>query len=204
MNLITQNEPARASKKSIRMHSASVAIFLQTHWAQIKEYLLRVVFFASSSLLLTACIVTTDSSGMTTAAPLIAASATEETVRAREILTGNWYGTQKLDDGSRQEWLMKRAVDGTYEISYRITSTDGSVDEGGEVGIWGIRLPVYFTATRGFVGSDGVMPANVTDPAFYDAYEVKELTQETFTYYSYASGNTFTVKKVPSDFRFDI
>ncbi|WP_348674931.1 hypothetical protein [uncultured Abyssibacter sp.] len=125
----------------------------------------------------------------------------EETESARELMIGNWFGEKRLDDGSLQEWLVKRAADGTYLIEFRLTEAGGSIDTWSEVGIWGIRKPIYFTAVRGFVEGERMFPINTNDHALYDAYEVIVLDDDEFTYRSYTSGNRFTVKRVSEDFR---
>jgi len=116
---------------------------------------------------------------------------------------GSWRGDTTRTDGTRQQWLMHRAADGTYLVQFRLTRPNGTAEEWAEVGIWGVRLPIYFTAARGVMERGKVEPADVSNPSLYDAYEVKELTNDSFTYYSYTSGDRFTVKKVPPDSKFD-
>lgn len=127
----------------------------------------------------------------------------EETNNARKILIGHWLGEKKHDNGQLQKWLVHRRADGIYRIDFRTTETDGTIDQWSEVGIWGVRLPIYFTAMRGRVDGEKVEPANGAIAAYYDAYRVLELSDDAFTYNSYASGNTFTVRRVSADYKLD-
>lgn len=127
----------------------------------------------------------------------------EQTETARDLLIGSWLGEKRHEDGTLQQWLVKRAPDGTYFIQFYVVESNGSRDSWAEVGFWGVRKPIYFTAMRGFVESGRIVPANTNDPVFYDAYHVISLDAEQFTYRSYTSGNEFTVKRVADDFRLE-
>lgn len=127
-----------------------------------------------------------------------------ETAAARSHLIGNWFGEKHHEDGTVQEWLVRRLADGTYFIEFQVTDPSGGQESWVEIGIWGVRMPIYFTAMRGFAESDIVVPADTDNHTLYDAYEIISLDGETFTYRSYTSGNEFTVTKVSEDFRLEV
>ena len=127
-----------------------------------------------------------------------------ETAAARQTLLGRWYGEKILEEGSHQRWLMERFTDGTYRIDFELTSPNNSIESWSETGIWGVRLPIYFTVTQTMGQNDLLKLTNASDPSFYDAYHVQTLAKDSFVYESYTSGNVFQTSKVDSNFRLDI
>ncbi len=119
----------------------------------------------------------------------------EKTAQMREMLIGKWCGSKHLADGDYQRWMVNRKSDGTYAIKFTLTKKDKTSETWGEYGIWGIRYPIYFTAVRGFIDEGSSFPADTNTPTLYDAFRVKNLTSDSFTYKSFTSGNTFTVSK---------
>lgn len=117
------------------------------------------------------------------------------TAESRALLIGKWCGKKEHTNGDQQLWTMHRHKDGTYKVEFHLTKSDGTQSHWGEYGIWGVRHPIYFTASRVFMDTAGQMPLNTNDPDLYDAYEIQTLTPDTFTYKSFASGNIFTVSK---------
>ncbi|QQD18388.1 hypothetical protein I6N98_00480 [Spongiibacter nanhainus] len=122
------------------------------------------------------------------------------TAEARKTLLGKWYGITRTADGGRKEWLVNRAVDGTYRIDFRVTDAKGQVSAQSEVGFWGVSGGVYFRIFRGWVMLDGMKTADPTDPGHYDSYEVVSLTGESFQYRHIDNNTLYTVKKMPADF----
>ena len=119
----------------------------------------------------------------------------EKTAEMRELLIGKWCGSKQLADGDHQRWIVNRKSDGTYAIKFTLTKKDKSAETWGEYGIWGIRYPIYFTASRGFIDETGTLPADTNTPSLYDAFTLINLTSDSFTYKSLTSGNTFTINK---------
>ena len=117
------------------------------------------------------------------------------TIKMRTLMLGVWRGEKNHDDGTYQKWLVTRFPDGTYRIDFSKVSPTGRKESWGEYGLWGIRNPIYFTAMRGFIENSNPTPADPTDSTFYDAYKVVLLTEQEFTYKSYTSGSTFTIKR---------
>lgn len=122
-----------------------------------------------------------------------APSLTEE---MRELMLGDWCGEKLHADGVYQRWLVKRFPDGMYRIDFMTLDTAGKQETWSEYGIWGVRAPIYFTAMRGFIEDEESVEADTNEPVFYDAYKIIKLTEQEFTYRSYASGNVFTVNRV--------
>ncbi|MFK8013336.1 MAG: hypothetical protein AB8B80_14950 [Marinicellaceae bacterium] len=122
-----------------------------------------------------------------------------ETADAKKLMLGQWCGKHTDEDGSHAEWTVNRFKDGTYQIDFMEKNKNGVEDHWGEFGVWGIRLPIYFTASQGFIENEKPYLANTEDSSLYDAYKVVELTDSFFTYDSYTSGNRFTVTRDCSD-----
>lgn len=119
----------------------------------------------------------------------------QKTIEMRDILIGKWCGNKHLANGDYQIWTVNRHADGTYQINFTLTKKDKTKSTWGEYGIWGVRYPIYFTAVRGFIDKAEKFPADTTSPDLYDAFSIKSMTKESFTYKSLTSGNVFTISK---------
>ena len=126
--------------------------------------------------------------------PSVEAYPREETERMRQLMIGTWLGSRPYYGDATVESLNKRYADGTYELTFCIVMRGVVQDRWVEAGIWGVRKPVYFTATRRIVGEGRSINRN--DASLYDAYYIDVLNESEFTYSSYASGNQFTVTRV--------
>lgn len=131
---------------------------------------------------------------------LLEASPRTETEALRLLMIGNWYGERKDDQGNLNRTLTKRRADGTFIVHFRVEDANGQVQNYKEAGIWGVRKPIYFTATRAFEVNDRFRQGDTNDASLYDAYEILELNNVSFVYYSLTSGNTFRMKRVADDF----
>ncbi len=116
----------------------------------------------------------------------------EETAQQRSLLLGKWVG-ERESNGDAITWSVTRFADGTYTNEFRIVEANGARDSWTEVGIWGVRKPVYFTAVRGFMVDGQLEPADVAQASLYDAYKIVSLKPDEFTYISHTSGTTFTM-----------
>lgn len=119
----------------------------------------------------------------------------EQTRHIREVLVGKWQG-ERVDTNSKTVWLVTRMDNGEYRIDFKVTGSDGKSESWSEVGVWGVRKPVYFTAMRGWIRNGKFAPADTRNPAFYDAYRIVSADVDQFVYQSYTSGKVYTVKKV--------
>jgi len=122
-----------------------------------------------------------------------------QTEQQRSALLGKWKG-ERISDRDRILWLVARYPDGTYTIEFRLTEANGDSDSWTEYGIWGVRKPIYFSATRGYVVNGELKPTDVSRASLYDAYRIDTLDPVTFSYTSYTSGNSFTSTKMPEDY----
>ncbi|MGY0216466.1 hypothetical protein ACWJJH_03645 [Endozoicomonadaceae bacterium StTr2] len=113
---------------------------------------------------------------------------------AREMLQGEWCGSKTYPNGARQQWVVNRHEDGTYRIDF-LTNHYDETESWSEIGIWGVRFPVYFTATRGFVDEKGQYPAKTTKPDLYEAYQIDEVSEDSFSYISFRSGNRYRITR---------
>jgi len=82
----------------------------------------------------------------------------------RALLIGRFLGEKTLKDGTLQRWLVTRLNDGNYFIQFKTKKIDGADDSWSEVGIWGVRAPIYFTAMRGHVNNQRISPSDHTNP----------------------------------------
>ena len=124
---------------------------------------------------------------------------TEQTAQSRTLLVGRWYGDMQAADGGRRQWLTERAADGSFNVTFRVTSRGRNTYQR-EYGTWGISADIYFTVTSGFIESGLPEPADPTDPTLYDAYRVLSLSASGMTYQNLETGNTFVVRRVGDDF----
>ncbi len=141
---------------------------------------------------------TTSSSQMKISTSEVASDA----IMHHEQMLGKWYGNQPLEDGGKYEWLMTRGARGEYKVQFRITDTQGVVDDSEEFGLWGTSGDVYFSIFLGHLGEDGVHYADTSDPYNYDAYYILSLTDDIMKYRHARHGNVYMVKRVADDFSF--
>lgn len=123
----------------------------------------------------------------------------EITENFRSQMLGDWCGEMTLEDGSVQKWTVLRLENGSYRIDFDKTDLAGTTESWTEYGLWGVRAPIYFTATRGFIDEDETKPADTSDPAYYDAYKILSLNEHEFSYQSYTSGRVFSISRECSE-----
>lgn len=123
---------------------------------------------------------------------------------SRNMLLGKWYGVRTMESGGQKEWLTERSADGTYRVDFRFVAADGSARSQSEVGFWGVSGDIYFRIFRGWVTIEGMKPADPTVADHYDAYKIKGLDDNSFSYVHQTRKQSYTVKKVPKDFRLPI
>lgn len=117
-------------------------------------------------------------------------------------MIGRWYGSQPTKEGGTRQQITERYSDGTYKITIKNITKSGELNISSEVGQWGVVARVYFSIFRGWITENGIVPSDPSDPYNYDAYEILELTDESFKYKSYSSGTIYSLKKVENDFEF--
>ena len=120
---------------------------------------------------------------------------TAQTIAQRQALVGTWRGEAPVKSGGSRSWVVQRYVDGTYQVDFTLIDAAGTKSSHSEFGVWGTSAGIYFTATRGYVESSGIVPADTTDPTLYDAYKIIDLTQDAFEYQNLSTGNRFIVKR---------
>ncbi len=121
---------------------------------------------------------------------------------ARDRLVGWWYGGQPAKEGGRVQWLMRRAGDGTFRITFRTTNALGQIDENTEVGEWGVSGNYLVTQTKGWLRHGVIHYAPSGDSYYWDIYEILAATADTLHYRSVESRNEYQVKRVPIGFAF--
>lgn len=120
----------------------------------------------------------------------------------REQLVGVWYGDQPSKEGGRVQWLMRRAADGTFRVTFRNTSLAGQVEEQTEFGEWGVNATFLITVTRGWVDQGYARHAPSGAAYYWDVYEVQSLANGQLDYRSVESGNIYRTRRVEPDFAF--
>ncbi|HXA80761.1 MAG TPA: hypothetical protein VNV14_05785 [Opitutaceae bacterium] len=119
----------------------------------------------------------------------------------RMAMVGLWYGNQPTTDGGRKEWLTRRGLDGSFEVTFR-TWKDGKITgESTEVGEWGLSYNLEVVITRGWKESGQFRPAS-TDSYFWDIYRVETVDEAHIEYTHLGTGDKYFVKRVPDDFLF--
>jgi len=117
-------------------------------------------------------------------------------------LVGKWFGNQPTKSEGRIMWIAERHNDGMYRIHFRVIDASGKKVDKTELGEWGVSGSVYFTIYKGDVEGDKIVPVDPTDPYNRDAYKILKLDNEIFEYESFDPVNKYTVRRVPSDFKF--
>lgn len=120
----------------------------------------------------------------------------------REQLVGWWYGDQPTAEGGRVQWIMRRAPDGTFEITFRTRHGSGRVEEQTEVGEWGVNANFIITLTQGWLRNGVVEKAPGGEAYFWDVYEVRSFEVNALSYRSVESGNAYQVRRVSPGFAF--
>lgn len=141
-------------------------------------------------------------SGRTSPAPIVPdkPAMTTDQKAAWSRMVGRWYGSQPTEKGGHMDWLVERAPEGVYQITFRVHDRDGTVTDRVEVGEWGVSGPIYFSIYRAYVTDGRLIPSNPADPYNYDAYQIIRLTDDTFEYQSVTSGAHYTIRRVGPDF----
>ncbi len=103
------------------------------------------------------------------------------TEQQRNTLLGKWSGEMTSDKGELQKWLVERAGDGSYKITFRLYSSETDYKEQIEVGFWGVAGPVYFSIMKGWIKDDKFIEADPTKAYFYDAYRIISLNETLMT-----------------------
>lgn len=74
------------------------------------------------------------------------------------------------------------------------------VESQNEVGYWGVSGPIDFSIMTGWIKNGEYIPSDPEKAYFYDAYQIVELNDESFTYRSFDQQVEFKVRKVDDDF----
>ena len=117
-------------------------------------------------------------------------------------MVGKWFGEQPTKEGGKRQWIVERASNGTYKITFRVYRKDGVFSESAEVGQWAVSGPVYMTLFRGHLNGRQIDLVDPSDSYNYDAYEILVLNKTTFKYKSFEYNETFTTIKVKNNFVF--
>jgi len=126
----------------------------------------------------------------------------QSAIQQRDMMLGHWFGESPTKDGGRRMQIVERRRDGTMTIRFRVIDAAGKVHEQTQVEIWGISGPIYFTIMRGWLEGMRFDPADPTQSYNYDAYEILELTRQTFRYRHFTTGSAYRIDRVAPDFDF--
>ena len=122
--------------------------------------------------------------------------------KQHSLLIGTWFGEAPIKEGGYRQWITYLYADGTEKTIFRTYDKDGDYDEQIEVGEWGISGNIHFTIMKGWIIANKLEPVDSTDPYYYDAYTITNLTQTTFEYEAVEYKEKFIAKKVKDDFQF--
>ena len=120
----------------------------------------------------------------------------------REELVGWWYGDHPTKEGGRNQWIIQRAGDGTFKITFRMTDVAGKITEQTEVGEWGANANFYIALTKGWLKEGELIKASTADAFYWDIYEVISLEGGNIKYRAVESKNEYHAKKVQTGFEF--
>lgn len=115
----------------------------------------------------------------------------------RELLIGKWYRSTTNEHGEIISEYAEVAVDGSFEFTFIIHQSDGSVaDKIIELGDWGLVGDIHFTITKSEIIEDEHYAVDLAEPDNYNAYRVLELTNKTFTYQHVVTEEIFISRRV--------
>ena len=123
--------------------------------------------------------------------------------RMREAaMLGSWYGEYASEQYPRVEFITTRLADNSFTVRFRTHYTGGDIELHRETGIWSVRGDIYYTMTKEVYDGAVAIPADETDPYYYDPYEITEFTDTFFRYRAVKSGFEFTAKRDDEEFDF--
>lgn len=154
----------------------------------------NLISFCLVSVFISACVTNTQS--------IVKPETKSTKENQREMLVGKFLGEMKSDEGKLQKWLVERAIDGTYQITFRIYENEIDFKEQIEVGYWGIAGPIYFSIMKGWIKEGEFVEADPRNPYFYDAYKVINVSENEFVYEHFEPKILFKIKRVQPDFSF--
>lgn len=116
-------------------------------------------------------------------------------------MIGSWYGSQKIKNGGVYSWTINYMDNGTFRHTGKVVNAPGDVLIQVEVGEWGVGGNMYFDIVKGWIEDDRLTPSDSKDPYFRNIYNILELNDNKLIYKHIDSGETFSTKRVPSDFK---
>ncbi len=128
-------------------------------------------------------------------------AAAEALKERRQMLVGTWYGEATTNEGQTRRWLRQNYGEGAYKLTIRDYNLDATYLQQVEVGNWGVSGPIYFTIMKGWQQGSKFRAADVTDPYYYDAYEITQLTPVAWVYRHVDTQLRFVVKRVEEGFQ---
>jgi|APFre7841882630_1041343.scaffolds.fasta_scaffold35779_2 hypothetical protein len=155
--------------------------------------LLLVAFFAGCSALNTKTTSTTIHNAMP--------YPTESAIKQRKLLIGKWLGQAATDDGREIKWLSELKSDGTFALTFRTYNSKGDYQEQTEIGFWGVSGQIHFTIIRDVIVDKKLIPADPTDPYYYDAYEILKLNDQEFEHKAVTTGDIYKSQKVSDNYQ---
>lgn len=112
------------------------------------------------------------------------------------MLIGTWFGEQPTKESGIKEWQITNRIDGTYEITYKVTNSNGASHVSTEFGLWGISGDIYFMITKYWDRYGEYSLSDSKDAFSYTAYKVEHISSSKLIYKSYKSGNKYVVNKI--------
>ena len=116
-------------------------------------------------------------------------------------LVGTWYGSQKTKDGGKYSWIIKKNIQGLYQLEGKVMGPSGESKTQIEVGEWGVGKSIYFSIFKGWLEKGKFVASDPSDPYNRDIYKILELSETKFKYQHIDNGETFEVERVADDFK---
>ncbi len=132
---------------------------------------------------------------------VFAPEVTQERKEKWNNMVGSWYGSQGMKDGGTYSWIIRRNINGLYQLEGIITKPTGESEPQIEVGEWGVGGDVYFTIFKGWIFNGKIEPSDPSDPYNRDIYKIIKFDKNTIRYQHIFSGETFEMKKVADSFK---
>lgn len=118
-----------------------------------------------------------------------------------EWMSGHWYGDQPTKNSGRKQWIIHRAADGHFTITFKVDDpVEGKVEQL-ESGVWGVSGKYYAALTTSIRSAATIDSTPPLKSSLWDIYRIHNLTENELQYSSVETGNHYKSRRVSADFK---
>ncbi|REL32151.1 hypothetical protein [Thalassotalea euphylliae] len=116
---------------------------------------------------------------------------------SRDQLVGQWVRNCQDEQGNPFVEHAEFFPDGSFEFCFMTMSLKGDIlEQTIEMGDWGLVGDVHFTITKNEVVDENLYAADLNNADNYHAYQVTQLSADSFSYQHLISKESFILKRV--------